>query len=199
MRYDKTVALKDGQPRTLRSGTAEDAPECVLVRPSAEYLPQIKAFRDEFAGCLDWLHGAQGLRMHEDPAQWLRYVALCENEETLPEGAHLYAQFLYVRRSDGKLVGMIGIRRKPIGPLETWGGHVGYCVCPSERRKGYAAGMLRDVLPHCRKLGLERVLLTAGDENVGSVKTILANGGVLEAYVMTPRHSVPVGRYWIEL
>ena len=47
--------------------------------------------------------------------------------------------------------------------------------------------MLRAVLPFCRELGLERVLFTAGDENVGSVKTILKNGGELEGYVISPQ------------
>lgn len=47
--------------------------------------------------------------------------------------------------------------------------------------------MLRAVLPFCRELGLERVLLTAGDETVGSVKTILKSGGELEGYVISPQ------------
>ena len=173
--------------------------EVRLVRPDASYLAQIRAYRNAFADCLDWLHGAQGLKQIKDPAQWLRYLALCQREDTVPEGSHLYSQFLCVRQHDGKIVGMIGIRRKPLGPPETWGGHIGYSVCPSERRKGYAKQMLHDVLPYCKKLGLDRVLLTAGDENIGSVKTILANGGVLESYVISPRHHVPVGRYWISL
>ena len=94
---------------------------------------------------------------------------------------------------------MIGVRHKPIGPLGTWGGHIGYCVCPPERMKGYATQMLHEVLPYCKSLGLKRVLLTAGDENVGSVKTILANGGILESYVTSEKHHVMVGRYWITL
>ena len=169
-----------------------DAP--YLTKPSEAYLPQIAAFRAEFADCLDWLHGANGLRDIEDPEAWLRHVRQNENNAAAP-----YTQLLYVRPSDRKIVGMIGIRHRPDGPLETWGGHVGYCVCPSERRKGYATQMLRDVLPICKALGLDRVLLTAGDENVGSVKAILANGGVLESYVMSPKHNIMVGRYWIEL
>ena len=168
-----------------------------LIRPTTEHLAQIKAFRDEFADCLDWIHGAQGLRQFEDPRKWLEYQALFESEETVPEGASPYTQFIFVRKTDGKIVGMLGVRHRPTEPLETWGGHIGYCVCPSERRKGYASGMLHDALPFCRSLGLRRVLLTAGDENVGSVKTILANGGILENYVTTPRHPQPVGRYWI--
>lgn len=183
----------------LLSCTERDTDDLKLVRPDENYLEQIRRFREEFADCLDWLHGAQGLRHHEDPAEWLRYLALCSDESTVPEGDHLYSQFLCVRQTDGKIVGTVGVRHKPVGPLETWGGHVGYCVCPSERRKGYATWMLREVLPYCRSLGLDRILLTAGDENQGSVKTILANGGVLESYVMTPRHPMPVGRYWIDL
>ena len=58
---------------------------------------------------------------------------------------------------------------------------------------------LRAVLPQCKMLGLKLVLLTAGDENVASVKTIIANGGVLEGRVMPPKHHVMVGRYWIEI
>ena len=180
---------------TLRASAAEDL---FLTRPSEAYLPQIKAFRDEFADCLDWLHGACRLARFEDPAEWLRYVEQCAVEEVHPEGTTPYSQFLYVRATDHKIVGMIGVRHRPVGQFETWGGHVGYCVCPSERRKGYAARMLHEVLPYCREIGLERVLLTAGDENVGSVKAILSNGGVLEGYVMSPKHHIPVGRYWIE-
>ena len=170
-----------------------------LVKPTEEYLPQIKAFREEFKDCLDWLHGAHGLREIEDPTEWLRYSAFLRNEQTIPEGLSPYSQFLCVRVSDRKIVGMIGVRHRATEPLATWGGHIGYCVCPSERCKGYATQMLHEVLPYCRSLGLNRVLLTAGDENIGSVKAILANGGVLESYVMSPKHHVMVGRYWIAL
>ena len=58
---------------------------------------------------------------------------------------------------------------------------------------------MQAVLPEFKKLGLDRVPLTAGDENVASVKTIVANGGVLEGRVMSPKHHVIVGRYWIEI
>ena len=162
----------------------------ILVRPTKAYAEEIKAFKEEFADCLDWLHGARGLRHSKDPGEWLRYIA--EHEEN-------YTQFLYVRTADSKIVGMIGVQHRPDEPAATWGGHIGYCICPSEREKGYAKQMLHDVLSYCKSIGLDRVLLTAGDENVGSVRTILANGGVLENYVMTPRHDVPVGRYWINI
>ena len=173
--------------------------EAFLTKPTAAYIPQIRAFREEFSDCLDWMHGSGGLMEIEDPEEWLRHVALCENRETVPDGTPPSVQFLYIRRTDGKIVGMINVRQGPDGPPETWGGHIGFSVCPSERRKGYAAQMLHDVLPYCKALGLDRVLLTAGEENVGSVKAIIANGGVLESRFMSPKHRVTVGRYRIDI
>lgn len=170
-----------------------------LIKPNEEYGSQIKAYREEFRDCLDWMHGSGGLMQIADPEEWLRYVALCENPETVPDHKPSSSQFIYVRLADQKIVGMINIRHTHTEPFATWGGHIGYSVCPSERRKGYATQMLRAVLPECKKLGLDRVLLTAGDENIASVKTIVANGGVLEGRVMSPKHHVIVGRYWIEI
>ena len=170
------------------------ADEPKLIRPTCELLPRIAEFREEFSECLDWLHGARGLRYIEDPAEWLEYSVKLESE-----GDPAYTQFVYVRPSDGKIVGMLGVQHAPDCPVEKWGGHVGYCVCPSERRKGYAKAMLHDALPFLRSLGLKRVLLTAGDENLGSIGAIKANGGVFEGYYISPKHGRLIGRYWIEL
>lgn len=164
----------------------------VLIRPTEALLPQIAAYRAEFAaaGALDWMHGSGGLMHMADAEAWLACIRSCADTST---------QFVYLREADGKLVGMINVRHTHTEPLETFGGHIGYSVAPSERRKGYATAMLREVLPHCRTLGLTRVLLTCGDENLGSLKTILANGSVYEKHVLSPKHHIMVGRYWIAL
>ncbi|MBR5969669.1 MAG: GNAT family N-acetyltransferase, partial [Lachnospiraceae bacterium] len=78
------------------------------------------------------------------------------------------------------------------------GGHIGYSVCHSERRKGYATEMLRMILPVCRNLGLERILVTCLEGNEGSRKTILHNGGVYEKTVHEPKENVRLKRYWID-
>jgi hypothetical protein len=66
------------------------------------------------------------------------------------------------------------------------------------RRQGYATAILRQSLLIARpKLGLERVLVTCGDDNVGSIKTIEKNGGVLESIVTGPDGDKPMRRYWI--
>lgn len=171
----------------------------VLIEPTADYADEIRAYRGEFAGMLSWMHGSGGLAHFEDPAAWLDYLDVCADPDTVPVDGELGTQLIYVRLADRKIVGMLNIRHRHTEPLSVFGGHVGYSVRPTERRKGYAASMLREALPRCRDIGLDRVLLTCGEENVGSRKTILKNGGVFEGVVMSPKHHVNVERYWIEL
>jgi predicted acetyltransferase len=82
--------------------------------------------------------------------------------------------------------------------LERVGGHIGYVVVPGYRRQGYATAILGQSLAIARdKLGLTRVLVTCDDDNVGSMKTIEKNGGVLESIVTDPEGRSPKRRYWI--
>lgn len=77
------------------------------------------------------------------------------------------------------------------------GGHIGDGIRPSERRKGYATAMIGLALEECRKLGIDRVLICCDKDNIGSVKSIQRNGGVLENEV--EENGNIVQRYWIEL
>ena len=106
--------------------------------------------------------------------------------------------YLAVRVSDNRIVGIIDLRHHIDHPiLGVWGGHIGYSVRPSERRKGYAKEMLRLNLQNCRALGLTRVMVTCNRENPASEKTILANGGVFEKEVQV--NGGWIRRYWITL
>ncbi|MBP9779510.1 GNAT family N-acetyltransferase, partial [Candidatus Gracilibacteria bacterium] len=81
--------------------------------------------------------------------------------------------------------------------LMEFGGHIGYGIRPSERRKGYATKMLALGLIEAKKLGIERVLLGCSDDNPGSYKTIEANGGIFDRY--TEFEGQKARRYWIEI
>lgn len=78
------------------------------------------------------------------------------------------------------------------------GGHIGDGVRPSERRKGYATEMIRLALIECRNLGFDRVLMCCNRDNIGSAKSIIKNGGVLENEIISKDGDI-VERYWIEL
>ena len=71
---------------------------------------------------------------------------------------------------------------------------------PESRRQGYATAILRQSLLIARdKCGLHRVLVTCDDDNIGSIRTIEKNGGILENVVNGPDLDKPKRRYWIEL
>lgn len=101
--------------------------------------------------------------------------------------------YLAVREKDDRLVGIMDFRRKLNQNLLNYGGNIGYSVRPSERGKGYAAQMLRLLLPKCRAAGKSRVLITCEMDNIASRKTILRAGGKLENTLETTE------RYWIDL
>lgn len=95
--------------------------------------------------------------------------------------------------------GRLNIRHELNETLCLFGGHIGYAVRPSMRRRGIATRALELGLVEARGLGLDRVLVTCSDHNTGSRKVIEANGGVLEDLVETRFHSDLIRRYWIEV
>ena len=104
----------------------------------------------------------------------------------------------YFAVADNCIVGTIQIRHTLNDFLLNFGGHIGYSIRPSERRKGYGTRMLALALNKCRGLGLDKVLITCNDKNEASAKTIVKNGGVLEDKRIE-RDGGIVRRYWIVL
>ena len=96
------------------------------------------------------------------------------------------------------LLGAVNIRHWLNEELLISGGHIGDGIRPSERRKGYATEMIRLALIECKKLGLDRVLMVCNKDNLGSAKSIINNGGILENEITNPDGSVEQ-RYWIEV
>jgi len=172
---------------------------CKLVFPGLTLADEIRAYRQAFLATGDSMDGTGGLRRHENPADWIEENARCEKRETVPAGWVPATQYVYLRESDQKIVGMIQIRHELNDYLARCGGHIGYSVHPDERRKGYASQMLCEALPHCRALGLERVLVTCNVNNEGSRRTIIKNGGVYENTVCEPGEDNGTERYWITL
>lgn len=91
----------------------------------------------------------------------------------------------------GVLVGRTSIRFQLDEAMREFGGHIGYCVLPAHRRRGYATEILRQSLVVAREHGVTRALLTCDETNVASQRVIEACGGVLTDTLGATR------RYWI--
>ena len=106
--------------------------------------------------------------------------------------------FFLLDTDTGKLLGAVNIRHSRSPSLLISGGHIGAGIRPTERRKGYATEMIRLALIECKKLKIDRVLMTCDKDNVGSARAILRNGGVLENEFVN-EDGVLEQRYWIQL
>lgn len=127
------------------------------------------------------------------------FLAIVQGEPTETDPAKVPAHLFFLADTQSaRLLGAIQIRHHIDHPnLIEIGGHIGYGVRPSERRKGHATSMLGLAIVEAKRLGLVDLLLTCKDANVGSWKAIEANGGMYE------RASIDDGalarRYWIKV
>ncbi len=92
----------------------------------------------------------------------------------------------------------VSIRHELNEFLRTLGGHIGYCVLPAYRRRGYATEILRQSLIVARSLGIDRVLITCDDDNAGSIRVIESCGGKLDSVRPATPGTPALRRYWID-
>lgn len=170
-----------------------------LIKLTKEYEKQLVEMIDE------WKEDQE--RNHTNRSPW----AIFKND---PHDFGYYLEHLEVKEaSDGKvpdstfflldternrLLGAVNIRHYLNDALLKDGGHIGDGIRPSERRKGYATEMIRLALAECRKLGIDRVLMVCDKDNIGSARSIIKNGGILENEFTGEDGNIEQ-RYWIDL
>jgi predicted acetyltransferase len=100
---------------------------------------------------------------------------------------------------DNEFIGRLSIRHELNEFLLKMGGHIGYEIRPSKRKRGYGTEILRLGLEKAKELGLRRVLVTCDEDNIGSKKIIEHNGGKFENAIEFEGDPVRKLRYWIDL
>lgn len=170
-----------------------------LVKPTWELQAAAEAFKQEFFDCGETIINGSALLDQMDYGQWLENTARNSSPNTVRPDWVVSDTFFAVREPDGKILGIIDIRHSLDNDfLSQYGGHIGYAIRPHERRKGYAAEMLRLALAYAKNIGLESVMLGCYCDNTASKKTIEKCGGILtetKPYMDGTMMDV----YWIEL
>jgi len=131
-------------------------------------------------------------------SDWLERTRKIVKGIDLPKGWVPATTYSLFNEDENKILGAIDIRHQLNEHLLSVGGNIGYGVTPSERRKGYASAMLKEVLEICKDMGMNKVLITCNKENIASAKTIIKNGGALENEVEDEKGNIRQ-RYWITL
>lgn len=166
-----------------------------LVKACKEYRRQITEMMDEWYAAgekiIPW--AIRRLDYHDFDYYCENLEVQADNDEGLTPDSTF---FCYDEERD-LMVGAVNIRHYLNEALLLNGGHIGDGVRPSERRKGVATAMIGLALEECRKLGMEKVLMVCDKENIGSAKSIINNGGVLQNEIV--EDGVREQRYWINL
>lgn len=107
--------------------------------------------------------------------------------------------FLLIREDDDRIVGSINVRWNLNEAMLQFGGHIGYGIRPTERRKGYNKINLYMGLIEARKVGLDKVMVDCDVNNPGSDKTLKALGGRLERTEVDPSDGALTNVYWFDV
>ena len=111
---------------------------------------------------------------------WLKQLVNNSDKSTVSKDWVVSSTFLAIRKCDKKLIGMIDIRHELNDLLQSWGGHIGLGIRPSERGKGYASEITKVGLNFCKNIGFQKVMFACFKDNLASRKTIEKCGGKLD-------------------
>lgn len=165
-----------------------------LVRPSIRY-------KKEYLNALEEAKDDTGETRLIAPGKDQSFEAfvklLNENAsgENLAEGHVPSSTFWLI--DENEFIGRVSIRHKLNEKLLQHGGHIGYYIRKSKRKKGYGKKILKLGLREARKLGIVRVLITSDDDNLASIKIIEENGGRLANVIEIGEDKNKLRRYWI--
>ncbi|QST01140.1 GNAT family N-acetyltransferase [Pontibacillus sp. ALD_SL1] len=166
-----------------------------LVEPSIELQAAYQSYYNE------WVESGENIIpfvLQKDPTDFEAMLLYLQNNSKgigQPEG-WLPDSTFWLTNEYNRILGIVNIRHGLTEFLKKSGGHIGYGIRPSERRKGYATAILQLALEKAKELGIQEALVVCDADNEGSMKTILNNGGVQDADHIEENGNV-VKRFWI--
>ena len=171
-----------------------------LERPSIERKEEIIEYINEFVQYNSDINGTGSLDKILEGYTFEEALERCLNMEIKGFSERCQSKtFLLIRENDNKIVGTINVRWNLNEEMLKFGGHIGYGIRPTERRKGYNKINLYLGMIEAQKIGLEKVMLGCDVENIASNKSIEALGGELERTEVDPYDGILTNIYWLNV
>lgn len=174
-----------------------------LEKPSLERKEEIIEYLNEFVAYKSDINGTGSLDKIFEGYTFEQALERCLNmgntEYAEKNGRCPGKTFLLIREDDNKIVGTINVRWNLNEDMLNFGGHIGYGIRPTERRKGYNKINLYLGMIEAQKLNLENVMLDCAVNNIGSDKTLKALGGILERTEIDPSDGNLTNVYWFNV
>lgn len=143
-----------------------------LVKPTLELKKEALEYRQEhFNFGEQIINGSELFDKIVSYEEWFEKVIANADKETVDPNWVLTDTFFAVRMSDNKIVGIADLRYQLNDFLKDFG-NSGYSVRPSERKKGYATEILRQICLIAKEYGLKQLQLSVEKDNIASIKTI---------------------------
>ena len=133
----------------------------------------------------------------DDFESFIKRVRDYARGENLPNGWVPDSAYWLVQGK--RILGVCDLRHRLTEGLRDFGGHIGYSIRPSERNRGYGTLMLQLAIEEARQLGITRVFITCGADNIASQRVIQKNGGAMESESYSEQGGRVTQRYWIDL
>ena len=171
-----------------------------LERPSIERKEEIIEYINEFVEYNSDINGTGSLDKILEGYTFEEALERCLNMEIKGFSERCQSKtFLLIRENDNKIVGTINVRWNLNEEMLKFGGHIGYGIRPTERRKGYNKINLYLGMIEAKKLGLEKVMLGCDVENIASNKSLEALGAELERTEVDPYDGILTNVYWLNV
>ena len=130
-----------------------------------------------------------------------KYLERCEadkNIESINPNWSNATNYLLVDENN-HIYGCSQFRHHILGELVNVGGNFAYAIRPSERGKGYGTIQLKLLIEKAKEFGLEKVLVTCRENNIGSKKTMEKFIGEADTLVPSIHDGIMEYRYWINV
>ena len=174
-----------------------------LIQPSIAFESEYLLMAEEFWAKESWVAGENRFQNDRDLIKnnFSAYICCLDeaNQSIGLKPGYVPSTTFWLMANDNQIIGECRLRHWLTTSLEHEGGHIGYVIRPSARRKGYGTCILALTLEKARDLRLNRVLLTCDTDNIGSARVIEKNGGKLASQGISNSSGKPISRYWIDL